>query len=92
MIEDICLITDSECLTDIMIRNQHTDPLFFQFADNILVDLSRYWCKVQPENEGLQIRLEPSVIGANVNIALKKYGRKMGPDPASINGDDPNWT
>jgi D-lactate dehydrogenase len=54
-------------------------------TDNILVDLSRFWRKVQPENDGLQVRLEPSVIGANVNIALKKYGRKMGPDPASIN-------
>ncbi len=75
--------------------HQHKMPLTFRAGgtsltgqastDNVLVDLSRYWRKVQPENEGLQVRLEPSVIGANVNIALKKYGRKMGPDPASIN-------
>ncbi len=54
-------------------------------TDGILVDLSNYWRKVLPENNGETIRIEPSVIGANVNIALKKYGRKIGPDPASIN-------
>lgn len=54
-------------------------------TDGILVDLSNYWRKVLPENNGQTIRIEPSVIGANVNVALKKYGRKIGPDPASIN-------
>ena len=53
-------------------------------TDGILVDLSNYWRKVLPENNGTQVRVEPAVIGANVNIALKKYGRKIGPDPASI--------
>ena len=54
-------------------------------TDGILVDLSNYWRNVLPENNGETIRVEPSVIGANVNVALKKYGRKIGPDPASIN-------
>jgi D-lactate dehydrogenase len=54
-------------------------------TDGILVDLSNYWRKVTPENNGATVRVQPSVIGANVNVALKKYGRKMGPDPASIN-------
>ena len=54
-------------------------------TDGILVDLSNYWRKVQPENNGLAVRVEPAVIGAHVNLALKKYGRKIGPDPASIN-------
>ena len=54
-------------------------------TDGILVDLSNYWRKVVPENNGATIRVEPSVIGANVNHSLKKYGRKIGPDPASIN-------
>ncbi len=54
-------------------------------TDGILVDLSNYWRKVQPENNGLAVRVEPGVIGAYVNLALKKYGRKIGPDPASIN-------
>src|SRR5215204_2068084 len=54
-------------------------------TDGILVDLSNYWRKVVPENEGATVRVEPAVIGANVNHALKQYGRKIGPDPASIN-------
>jgi D-lactate dehydrogenase len=54
-------------------------------TQHVLVDLSRYWRKAQPENNGEQIRVEPSVLGSSVNLALKKYGRKMGPDPASIN-------
>ena len=54
-------------------------------TDGILVDLSNYWRKVVPENNGTTVRVEPSVIGANVNHALKKFGRKIGPDPASIN-------
>jgi D-lactate dehydrogenase len=53
-------------------------------TDGILVDLSRHWRSIKPENEGKTVRVEPAVIGANVNVALKKYGRKMGPDPASI--------
>ena len=31
------------------------------------------------------VRVEPAVIGAHVNHALKSFGRKIGPDPASIN-------
>ena len=53
-------------------------------TDGILVDLSNYWRKVVPENNGETVRVEPSVIGANVNQVLKRFGRKIGPDPASI--------
>lgn len=54
-------------------------------TDGILVDLSRFWRNINIENEGKTIRLQPAVIGGYVNLALKKWGRKMGPDPASIN-------
>ncbi|MCB0667712.1 MAG: FAD-binding oxidoreductase [Saprospiraceae bacterium] len=54
-------------------------------TDGILADLSNFWRKVTPEDGGKTVRVEPGVIGAHVNQALKKYGRKMGPDPASIN-------
>jgi D-lactate dehydrogenase len=54
-------------------------------TDGILVDLSQYWRKVKPENEGQTVRVQPGAIGAHVNLALKKYNRKIGPDPASIN-------
>ncbi len=54
-------------------------------TDGILVDLSRHWRNVKAENDGKTVRVQPAVIGGNVNVSLKKYGRKMGPDPASIN-------
>lgn len=53
-------------------------------TDGILVDLSRHWRNVIPENNGHLVRIQPAVIGAHVNLALKKFGRKIGPDPASI--------
>ena len=54
-------------------------------TDGILVDLSRHWRGIKVENGGSHVRVEPAVIGGNVNAILKKFGRKMGPDPASIN-------
>jgi D-lactate dehydrogenase len=54
-------------------------------TDGILVDLSNYWRKIIPENNGMQVRVEPAAIGANVNRVLKSHSRKIGPDPASIN-------
>ncbi|NND33923.1 MAG: FAD-binding oxidoreductase [Saprospiraceae bacterium] len=54
-------------------------------SDGILADLSNYWRQVKPEEGGNKVRVQPGVIGAHVNVALKKYGKKMGPDPASIN-------
>lgn len=54
-------------------------------TDGLLVDLSNHWRRVTPENGGETVRVEPAVIGAHVNLHLKKFGRKIGPDPASIN-------
>lgn len=54
-------------------------------TDGILADLSNFWRKVTPEKNGEIVRVETGVIGSHVNIALKKFGRKIGPDPASIN-------
>ncbi|MBD1396649.1 FAD-binding oxidoreductase [Pontibacter sp. JH31] len=74
---------------------EHKTPLTFRTAgtslsgqsitDGILVDLSQYWNKVQAENEGAQVRVQPGVIGAIVNAHLRPFKRKIGPDPASIN-------
>jgi len=54
-------------------------------TDGILVDVSRYWRKCTIEKEGSLVRVQPGVIAASVNQQLKKYHRKIGPDPASIN-------
>lgn len=54
-------------------------------TDGILADLSNYWRKVVPEENGATVRVQPGAVGAHVNIHLRKFGRKIGPDPASIN-------
>ncbi len=50
----------------------------------ILVDVARYWKKIQVEEQGRRVRVQPGVIGSHVNAALRPYGRRLGPDPASI--------
>jgi D-lactate dehydrogenase len=53
-------------------------------SDGILVDLSKHWRKIQVEDEGRLVRLQPGVIGAHANQALRPFARRIGPDPASI--------
>jgi D-lactate dehydrogenase len=53
-------------------------------TDGILVDIGRYWRSVRVEQNGKTIRVQPGLIGQQANNALRLYGRKIGPDPASI--------
>jgi D-lactate dehydrogenase len=53
-------------------------------SNGILVVLARHWGKVQVEAGGALVRSQPGVVGAYINNVLKPYGRRMGPDPASI--------
>lgn len=54
-------------------------------TDGILVEVARYWRNISVENGGRKVRVQPGVIGGDVNSALRPYLAKMGPDPASIN-------
>jgi len=53
-------------------------------TDGILVEVARHWRALEVLDGGAQVRVQPGVIGAHVNVALARYRRKMGPDPASI--------
>jgi D-lactate dehydrogenase len=53
-------------------------------TDGILVDLSRDWRFVEPLDDGHRVRVKPGIIGGHVNRALLPFGRRIGPDPASI--------
>jgi D-lactate dehydrogenase len=73
---------------------QHRIPLTFRAAgtslsgqavsDGILVVLARGWGDTQVEDDGARVRAQPGVVGSVINTILKPYGRRMGPDPASI--------
>jgi D-lactate dehydrogenase len=53
-------------------------------TDGILVDVGRYWRMGSAEEDGRLVRVQPGLIGQQANQILKKYGAKIGPDPASI--------
>ena len=54
-------------------------------SDSVLIVLGDNWNGREIRDQGLQIRLQPGVIGAQANAWLAPFGRKIGPDPASIN-------
>ncbi|MFB3854589.1 MAG: FAD-binding and (Fe-S)-binding domain-containing protein [Vicinamibacterales bacterium] len=54
-------------------------------TEGILVDVARHWRAKTPVDGGTRVRLQPGVIGSSANAMLRAFGRKIGPDPASIN-------
>ncbi|AZC35224.1 FAD-binding and (Fe-S)-binding domain-containing protein [Pseudomonas chlororaphis] len=54
-------------------------------SDSVLLVLGDNWNAREIRDQGQQIRLQPGVIGAQANAWLAPFGRKIGPDPASIN-------
>ncbi|MFA5328605.1 MAG: FAD-binding and (Fe-S)-binding domain-containing protein [Prolixibacteraceae bacterium] len=54
-------------------------------SDSVLVIAGNHWKNFRIDTEGLKIKLQPGLTGAKVNALLAPYGRKIGPDPASIN-------
>lgn len=53
-------------------------------SDSVLVVAGKNWERYKVFEDGERITLEPGIIGSRVNAILKPYGRKFGPDPASI--------
>src|SRR5258706_4773993 len=53
-------------------------------TDGIVVDISKHWGKFNVEDGGNLIRFQPGIVGGFINNVLKQYGRRIGPDPASI--------
>ncbi|MFF5538725.1 FAD-binding and (Fe-S)-binding domain-containing protein [Streptomyces cinerochromogenes] len=50
---------------------------------DILVDVRRHWTGVEVLDGGAEARIRPGTTVGRVNITLSRYGRLMGPDPAS---------
>ncbi|WP_285348686.1 FAD-binding and (Fe-S)-binding domain-containing protein [Pseudomonas sp. ME-P-057] len=53
-------------------------------SDSVLIVLGDNWNGREIRQQGAQIRLQPGVIGAQANVWLAPFGRKIGPDPASM--------
>ncbi|MCP9758473.1 FAD-binding oxidoreductase [Aquitalea sp. S1-19] len=54
-------------------------------SDSILLVAGEAWNRLEVLDHGAAIRLQPGVLGAAANAALLPYGRKIGPDPATLN-------
>ncbi|WP_149182922.1 FAD-binding and (Fe-S)-binding domain-containing protein [Streptomyces sp. TRM49041] len=52
-------------------------------GEDILVDVRRHWEGVEVLDGGARVRVRPGTTVARVNAALARYGRVLGPDPAS---------
>lgn len=53
-------------------------------SDSVLIAAGKHWEKWSVSEDAGSITLQPGIIGSKVNDFLKPYGRKFGPDPASI--------
>jgi D-lactate dehydrogenase len=54
-------------------------------SDDILIDVRRHWYGAKVENNGRRVRARTGIILGHVNAMLGRYGRRLGPDPASSN-------
>ena len=73
---------------------RHHVPMTFRAAgtshsgqavtDGILVDISKHWGNYSVEDRARLIRAQPGIVGGFLNNVLKPFGRRIGPDPASI--------
>jgi D-lactate dehydrogenase len=54
-------------------------------TDSVLVIAGNDWRKFHISDDGLAVTVEPGLRGGYVNARLAPLGRKIGPDPASIN-------
>src|SRR5258706_5077627 len=53
-------------------------------SDDMLIDVRRHWYAAKVEDDGRRVRARPGTILGHVNAMLGRYGRRLGPDPASL--------
>lgn len=97
LVPKIVIKSDSESeIADILkTANEHKIAVTFRAAgtslsgqaitDSVLVIAGEKWQDFEILDDGDRIRLQPGVIGKFANNYLMPFGRKIGPDPASIN-------
>ncbi|MGL4666478.1 MAG: FAD-binding and (Fe-S)-binding domain-containing protein, partial [Saezia sp.] len=54
-------------------------------TDSVLMVATHKWRTHTIMDDGKKIKLQPGIIGGKANKTLLPYGRKIGPDPATIN-------
>jgi D-lactate dehydrogenase len=87
--------SEEEIIKILNISNRLKLPVTFRAAgtslsgqaisDSILIITSDKWNDFSINTDATQITLQPSIVGAMANVYLAPFGKKIGPDPASIN-------
>ena len=52
-------------------------------TDGVLIDTRRHFQRVEILDDGARVRCQPGAVLRRVNAMLARYGRSLGPDPAS---------
>lgn len=94
--EVVAVVEDEDEVRDVVeLARTHSRPVTFRAAgtslcgqavtDGVLVLLGEglATCRIAPD--GATVKVGPAIVGAEVNRRLAPLGRKIGPDPASIN-------
>ena len=86
---------EQEVIAVLRASDRHAVPVTFRAAgtslsgqavtDSVLMVAGDRWKHHEILEHGGKIKLQPGVIGGHANAYLSTYGRKIGPDPASIN-------
>ena len=84
--EEVALIlkTASECGVPVTFRAAGTALSGQSVTDSVLVVAGKNWEGMKTGPEAETVSLQPGLVGGHANAALAKFGRKLGPDPASI--------
>ena len=97
LIPEVIAIVDDEAEVQSLLRvaREHRRPLTFRAAgtslsgqalsDGVLALIGEGFASCEIAPDAATVRLGPAIIGGVVNARLAPFGRKIGPDPASIN-------
>ena len=87
--------SEDEVQKILIMAHKYNVPLTFRAAgtslsgqacsDSVLIHANFNWQKIRVHDKGKTISLDCGVIGSEANLALKPFGMKIGPDPATIN-------
>jgi len=97
MIPELVAVVESETEVQAVLQaaRAHGRPVTFRAAgtslsgqavtDGVLVLIGEGFATCEIAADAAKVRLGPGIIGGEVNYRLAPHGRKIGPDPASIN-------
>jgi D-lactate dehydrogenase len=85
---------EDEVVGILKLASSHKLPVTFRAAgtslsgqavsDSVLIRLGDGWRKFKIFDEASKVQLQPGIIGSHANRLLAEFGKKIGPDPASI--------